>query len=81
MTQEQRDEQSIALQAVMKMLTELMPGYGIALFIFEFNKPGMANYISNAQRDTMLAALKETYHRISKGEDIRVAGPATPGSN
>lgn len=57
-------------------LKDALPGKGFALFVFEFDKPHLAHYISNAQRDTMLKALKETYHRLSKGQDI-----STPENN
>lgn len=57
-------------------LKKAIPGRGFALFVFEFHKPGLAHYISNAERATMLEALKETYHRLSGGQDI-----ATPENN
>jgi hypothetical protein len=51
-------------------LSESLKGYGFALFVFKFNEQGLAHYISNATRDTMLDALRETYKRLSKGQDI-----------
>lgn len=64
------------MRALADALKEALPEKGFALFVFEFHKPGMASYISNAERETMLKALKETYHRLSKGQDI-----ATPENN
>ena len=32
---------------------------GFAVFVFEFGKPGIANYISNAPREDMITALEE----------------------
>ncbi len=57
-------------------LKDALPGRGFALFVFEFHQPGLAHYISNAQRGTMLTALKETYARLSGGQDI-----VTPENN
>jgi len=48
---------------------------GFCLIVFEFNKPGISNYISNAQRLNMIEALKETVDRLEKNQDI----PATIG--
>lgn len=45
-----------------------IPGLGFALFVFEFHTPGMANYISNSQREDMIAALKETLERLEDGK-------------
>ena len=64
------------LRQVADAMTDALPGKGFALFVFEFNKPHLAHYISNAQRETMLQALRETYHRLSSGQDI-----ATPENN
>lgn len=41
---------------------------GFALFCFEFGKPGISNYISNADRSDMIKALKETIKRFENGE-------------
>lgn len=43
---------------------------GFALFVFEFNEPGITNYISNAERESMIEALKETIERLENNEDI-----------
>lgn len=43
---------------------------GFAMIIFEFGAPGIANYISNAERDDMIEALKGTVERFEKGETI-----------
>lgn len=64
------------LRLLADALKDALPGKGFALFIFEFDQPHLAHYISNAERGTMLKALKETYHRLSGGQDI-----ATPENN
>lgn len=38
---------------------KLPEGWGFCLIVFPFNRPGIANYISNAKRETMIEALKE----------------------
>lgn len=38
---------------------ELPPGFGFALFVFDFGGKGHISYMSNAQRPDMLRALKE----------------------
>ena len=37
----------------------LPPGHGFALLIFEFGEKGQLSYISNAQRDDMIATMKD----------------------
>lgn len=43
---------------------------GFALLVFDFGKPGISNYISNAQRSDMIAALRETADRLESKQDI-----------
>jgi len=54
--------------AVMKALGALLrtqfPQHGFALLVFDFNSPGRMNYISNAQRNDMIHALKELIHKF-----------------
>jgi len=49
---------------------EAFPGLGFALIVFEFHKPGISNYISNAERADMIKALRETADRLSGAQDI-----------
>lgn len=53
-----------------------IPGLGFAILVFELNKPGISNYISNAQRPDMIKAMKETIERLEKGQDF-----TTPETN
>ena len=48
---------------------------GFALIIFDFNQPGVSNYVSNAKREDMVAALRETANRLEKNQDIPRAHP------
>lgn len=43
---------------------------GFCLLVFEFHQPGICNYVSNAERESMLAAMREAYRRLSGGEEI-----------
>ena len=51
-------------------LKERIGHMGFALLVFEFEKPGISNYISNAQRKDMIKALKETVKRLESKEDV-----------
>lgn len=53
-----------------------IPGLGFALLVYEFNNPGIANYISNGQRQDMIKAMKETIERLESNKDF-----TTPESN
>jgi hypothetical protein len=48
-----------------------IPGLGFALLVFEFHKPGISNYLSNAQRGDMIKALEETLARWKAGDDFK----------
>lgn len=53
------------------MISAVLPkNIGFALIIFEFQKPGIGNYISNAERNTMLQGLRETIKRLENNEDF-----------
>lgn len=43
---------------------------GFCLLTFNFNKPGVANYTSNATRESMIASLRETACRLENNEDF-----------
>jgi hypothetical protein len=55
---EQRHSKS--MNDVAAVMANIFKGYGFALFVFPFNGDrGRMNYISNAEREDMVAALKE----------------------
>lgn len=45
-----------------------IPGLGFALFVFEVNKSGISNYISNCDRSDMILMMKETIKRFEDNE-------------
>jgi hypothetical protein len=47
------------MNKVMAALTQLFPGTGVALLVFEFGDAKRINWISNADRTDMIAAMKE----------------------
>lgn len=53
------------------ILSDELKGLGFALFVFEFKAPGIANYISNAQREDMITALEEKLKRFKNQEDFK----------
>lgn len=48
-----------SMNRVGKIIGEVFDGRGFALLVFDFGPDGTMNYLSNAQRDDMLAAMKE----------------------
>jgi len=48
-----------------------IPGLGFCLLVFEINKPGIANYISNGNREDMLQALQETIDRLKENKNFK----------
>lgn len=57
------------VKEVGRMIKNQIPGLGFALLIFEFNKPGQCNYLSNADRSDMITAMFETATRLKNKED------------
>ncbi len=65
------------MKLIGQLLKEMLPqGVGFALLTFEFNNPGLANYISSAQREDMIKALRECADRIEGNRTIQ-----TPNQN
>lgn len=62
------------MRLLAKNISRQIPGLGFALFVFEFDKPGMSNYISNAQREPMIQALEETLQRFKNNEVVDTSG-------
>lgn len=49
----------------------LPKGFGFAVLVFPFSEPGIANYISNANRKDMITMLRETADRFEKQEEFK----------
>lgn len=53
-----------------KELEAKFKGFGFCLLVFEFNRPGISNYISNTERKSMIESLRETADRLEKNQDF-----------
>jgi len=62
---------AIAMRKLGDVIKKTIPGLGFAIIVFEFNKPGLANYISNANREDMIKSLEETIARLKGGEILK----------
>lgn len=47
------------MNAVAVTLNDIFKPYGFALLVFDFGDNGRLNYISNAERETIIATMKE----------------------
>jgi hypothetical protein len=65
-TEEIMRELDVNINAALK---HYFPGSGFTLIVFPFNTPGICNYITNAERSSMIEALKETISRLEQRED------------
>jgi hypothetical protein len=61
------------MKAAGEALGETFENLGFALLVFPFNEPGVSNYVSNAEREDMITALREAANRLENNE---VIGPA-----
>jgi len=52
------------LQALANGIEEMWPGVGFVVLMFDWGDKGRMNYISNANRDDMRAALRELLARM-----------------
>ena len=48
-----------AMNALAQVLAEQFSGFGFTLLVFDFGDNGRMNYISNAKREDMVAAMRE----------------------
>lgn len=74
--QEESFLQEIAIMIDEKLKVSCGRKIGFALVVFEFDNPGIGNYVSNAERESMIKALRETADRLKLRQDI----PKTIGS-
>ena len=51
-------------------LSEKFKGLGFVLIVFEFYKPGLSNYISNAKREDMIIALRKSADILENRQDF-----------
>lgn len=53
------EQHRYAMNEIGKVLAEVFEGYGFCLLVFDMNKTGRMNYLSNAARGDMVTAMKE----------------------
>jgi hypothetical protein len=56
--------------AVEDTFNETVGPMAYALVVFELGRPGIGNYITNAQRADIIKALRETADRLEHHQDI-----------
>lgn len=56
--------------AVDETLQHFFGDIGFIFLTFQFNAPGIANYVANAERATIIKALRETADRLEQKQDI-----------
>jgi hypothetical protein len=56
--------------AIQEYFKDLGIKTGFALLTFDFGGPGTGNYVSNANRDDMILALRETADKLERNQDI-----------
>ena len=66
-TEEIMRELGVSINAA---LSTYFPNSGFILITFPVGKPGTCNYISNAERSSMVDALKETAMQLEQKKDI-----------
>lgn len=65
LTDEQKADSENKMRRLATFIANQLPkGYGFALLVFKFGKAGTTNYISNAEREDMVKALRECADRI-----------------
>lgn len=64
------------MRALGTLIQKQIPKLGFCLIVYPFNEKGMANYISNSEREDMIIFLEETLERLKQKKDF-----STPNSN
>lgn len=61
------------MQVVAQNMTKTFRPFnmGFTLIVFPFGNPGISNYVSDANRDDMIKALRKTADRLEKNQDNR----------
>lgn len=59
------------MRTLISVCKSVLPeGWGITILTYQLNKPGIANYISDAERGDMIKMLRETADRLEKKQDF-----------
>jgi hypothetical protein len=60
----------ILFNAIQQYFKDMGIDTGFALLTFDFGGPGTGNYVSNADSDDMILALRETADKLERNQDI-----------
>ena len=80
MPREQDFIRTTSIKVVLNILAETIDTFlqscfkkklGFCLIVFPFHLGGIANYVSNAEREDMINALEETVLRLKNNQDNR----------
>ena len=58
------------MRNTVKDFEKTFKGLGFCLLIFPVHNPGVSNYISNAERKSMIKALRDTADRLENNQDF-----------
>ena len=58
------------MRDVASIIKKELPNNVFTLLVFNFNKPGISHYISNADRQSMIKALEETLSALKNKKDF-----------
>jgi hypothetical protein len=60
------------MQKIADTINNILPeGFGFCVLVYKHNEPGLANYISNSEREDMVKALFETAYRLKENQDTK----------
>lgn len=66
-----------AMKKMAESVEKMLPkDFGFTILVFPFNNPGVSNYISNANRNDMIKAMREAADRLESKQDFE-----TPQNN
>ena len=69
-TKEEKIFTADLMQALGGVIKDVLPkDMGFALLVFNFDAPGIGNYISNGSRENMITSLRETASILEKNQD------------
>lgn len=60
------EKTELIMKGVADALSDIFPKLGFALLVFDFNDVGLMNYISNAERENMIKALRECAFKLEQ---------------
>ena len=77
LNKQQKTEQLLSYlgKVIQDTINKFFTGWGFVLVIFKFNEKGISSYVTSAERETMIAALKEMVEALERDKDFPVGPP------